>query len=262
MSYRIEVSYRKGESMYRNSVYVRAFCLLLCCVLAIALQPTAAASDIPNVPASTIYYGCVTNSTGAIRIVSKTTTCKSTEHKIHWDQTGPQGPQGPKGPKGATGPKGPQGPQGPQGPPGISVGYSAMAGPGSDIAINSCLPGNLILQTDTIGTSGYYFISGSVLPAVASGDGYVFCYDTLASTGTASQYGGQYASGQTLNYAQVSVTDVLFIGAGDAVQLWCYTGGSNGSYAFNAGLTATLINSLEKAKKAKPQHAHATPEKP
>jgi hypothetical protein len=253
--------------MFRISVCACSLFLIACYVLPMAAQPPAA-DNAALLPAATIYYGCVNNSSGAIRIVSKTTTCKSTEHKIHWDQTGPQGPQGPKGPKGATGPKGPQGPQGPQGPtgpqgpPGISVGYSAMAGPGSDIAINSYLPGNLILQTDTIGTSGYYFISGSVLPAVASGDGYVFCYDTLASTGTASQYGGQYASGQTLNYAQVSVTDVLFIGAGDAVQLWCYTGGSNGSYAFNAGLTATLINSLEKAKKAKPQHAHATPEKP
>jgi hypothetical protein len=140
------------------------------------------------------------------------------------------------------------------------VGYSATAGPGSDIPINSGLPGNLILQTNTIGTSGSYFISGSVLPAVATGDEFVFCYDTLASNGTASQYGGQFASGQTINYAQVSVSDVLFVNAGDAVQLWCYTGGSNGSYAFNAGLTATLINSADKAKKVKPQHAHATPD--
>jgi hypothetical protein len=215
-----------------------------------AVQPPAAsASEI--VPPATTFYGCVNNSTGAIRIVQSFTSCKSTEHKIHWNQVGP---------KGATGPQGPQGPTGPQGPPGISVGYSATAGPGSDIPINSGLPGNLILQTNTIGTSGSYFISGSVLPAVATGDEYVICYDTLASTEIASQYGGQYASGQTVNYAQVSVSDMLFVNAGDAVQLWCYTGGSNGSYAFNAGLTATLINSSDKAKKVKPQHTHATPE--
>jgi hypothetical protein len=247
--------------MLRISVCVCAFFLLACCVLSMAAQPTAAsASEI--VPPATTLYGCVNNSTGAIRIVQSFTTCKSTEHKIHWNQVGPKGPQGPRGPqgpKGATGPQGPQGPTGPQGPPGISVGYSATAGPGSDIPINSGLPGNLILQTNTIGTSGSYFISGSVLPAVATGDEFVFCYDTLASSGTASQYGGQFASGQTINYAQVSVSDVLFVSAGDAVQLWCYTGGSNGSYAFNAGLTATLINSADKAKKVKPQHAHATP---
>ncbi len=242
--------------MLRISVFVCAFFLLACCVLSMAVQPPAAsASEI--VPPATTFYGCVNNSTGAIRIVQSFTSCKSTEHKIHWNQVGPKGPQGPRGPQG---PKGATGPQGPQGPPGISVGYSATAGPGSDIPINSFLPGNLILQTDTIATSGSYFISGSVLPAVATGDEYIFCYDTLASSGIASQYGGQYASGQTINYAQVSVSDVLSISAGDAVQLWCYTGGSNGSYAFNAGLTATLINSSDKAKKVKSQHTHATPE--
>jgi Collagen triple helix repeat (20 copies) len=252
--------------MFRISVCVCALFFIACCSLPLAAQPPGAADNATQLPAATIYYGCVNNSTGGIRIVSKNTTCKATEHKIHWDQTGPQGPQGPKGPKGATGPKGPQGPQGPQGPtgpqgpPGISVGYSALAGPGTSIPINSYLPGNLILQTDTVATSGYYFISGSVLPAVATGDEYVFCYDTLASSGTASQYGGQYASGQTINYAPVSISDVLFVGAGDAVQLWCYTAASNGSYAFNAGLTATLINSSDKAKKAKPQNAHATPD--
>src|ERR1700745_705557 len=91
--------------------------------------------------ASTTYYGCVNNSTGAISIVGSSTICKTGFHKIQWNQIGPAGPVGPRGatgpvgPAGAqgatgamgpAGPTGPQGSQGPQGPAGISVGYTAF----------------------------------------------------------------------------------------------------------------------------------------
>lgn len=252
--------------MFRISVCVVALFLLACCVLPLAAQPKAQAVSV-GMPMVTTYYGCVNNTTGAIRIVSKTTACKSTEHKIHWNQVGPQGPQGPQGPAGPQGPQGaqgpqgpagPQGPTGPQGPPGISVGYSAISAIGVFVPINQGLPGNLISQTNPVATSGTYFISGQDLPFVATGDSYVFCYDTLASVGTASQYGGNFSSGGT--YSQVAISDVLFINAGDSVQLWCYTGGANGSYSFNGGITATLINSSNKAKKAPSQHPNATPD--
>jgi hypothetical protein len=127
--------------MSRITAYLCLFGLLGCCVLLLTTPPAKAATS--NVPAATIYYGCVTTSTGAIRIVTATTTCKTTEHKIQWDQTGPQGPQGPAGPQGPqgskgatgaqgpTGPSGPQGPAGAQGPPGVSVGYYAIGSNGS-----------------------------------------------------------------------------------------------------------------------------------
>jgi hypothetical protein len=194
----------------------------------------------------TTYYGCVNNSTGAIRIVSKSTTCKSTEHRINWNQAGPQGPPGPKGPKGAAGPKG---------PPGMSLGYSALI----PIGVNPPLSGDepiLIMQTNSISTSGTYFISASVFPYVAAGDQFVFCFDTLASNDTPSQYGGSDQSG---NYAQVSITDVLFINSGDSVQVWCETEGFNGTYVFSAGLTATLINSAHAASEAQPRNPHKNP---
>src|ERR1700745_2611876 len=54
--------------------------------------------------ASTTYYGCVNNSTGAISIVGSSTVCKTGFHKIQWNQIGPAGPVGPRG---ATGPVGP-----------------------------------------------------------------------------------------------------------------------------------------------------------
>ncbi|MEV0967872.1 hypothetical protein [Microtetraspora glauca] len=82
--------------------------------------------------ASKIIYGCVAKKSGYVRIVNATTTCKTTEYKTYWNQTGadgatgvggtgaqgPQGPrglQGPKGDKGETGPAGPAGPQGVKG---------------------------------------------------------------------------------------------------------------------------------------------------
>ena len=115
--------------MFRTSVCMCALFLIACCLPSVAQPSAASANDL--LPSATIYYGCVNNTTGDIRIVSKSTVCKSTEHKISWDQTGPQGPKGPqgpqglKGPQGAQGPQGPQGaqgPQGPQGPPGLASG--------------------------------------------------------------------------------------------------------------------------------------------
>jgi hypothetical protein len=113
-----------------------------------------------------------------------------------------------------------------------------------------------VAQINPVGISGTYFISASVLPFVASGDSFTFCYDTLASSGSASQYGGGDTSG---GYIQASISDVLFVGAGDSVKLLCYSGATAGDVAFNAGITATLIKSSDKAKKAHSRR-HVTPE--
>ena len=104
--------------------------------------------------------------------------------------------------------------------------------------------------------SGAYFISASASPFVVSGDSYAFCYDALASSGSASHYGGSDTAG---GYIQATISDVLFVGAGDAIQLLCYSGGTAGDVAFNAGITATLINSSDQAKKAHSRR-HVTPE--
>jgi Collagen triple helix repeat (20 copies) len=247
--------------MFRVNGVVCAFALFASCVLPVVAQESPAAST-KVLPPATVLYGCVNNSSGAVRIVQSFTPCKATEHKIHWNQVGPQGPQGPKGvqgPQGHQGIQGPQGPQGqqgsqgPQGPAGISVGYSAFITPGSDVPLNTSR--SIIMQTNPVATSGTYFISAGVLPFVEAGDSDVFCFDTLASTGTPSQWGGSFQSG---NYAQASMTDVLFISAGDAVQIGCESGGTS-SFVFNAAVTATLINSSDKAKKGRVLHSHETP---
>ena len=56
------------------------------CLAAAALGVAAVVA--PAASASTI-YACVNNSSGEIRIVSASTTCKPNEHKISWNTTGP-----------------------------------------------------------------------------------------------------------------------------------------------------------------------------
>ena len=148
---------------------------------------------------------------------------------------------------------GPQRPQGPQGPAGISAGYSALVAPGSDMPLSDTA--GVVAQTNTIATSGTYFISASAMPFVSSDGTFAFCFDTLASSGTASQYGGAFATG---NYVSASISDVLFVEAGDSVQLLCYASGSS-SEAFDAGITATLINRPDAAKKKHSRHRHEAP---
>jgi hypothetical protein len=65
-----------------------------------------AAGAIPAVAAGTstpvVYYACVTNATGAIKIVHASTACATGQHKISWNNRGPAGPRGPQGPPGVT----------------------------------------------------------------------------------------------------------------------------------------------------------------
>jgi len=74
-------------------------------------------------------FACVSNNSGAVRIVAQGAACRTPESLVTWNVVGPQGPPGPAGPAGALGPPGPQGPagagalgspgpQGPAGPPG------------------------------------------------------------------------------------------------------------------------------------------------
>jgi hypothetical protein len=83
---------------------------------------------------NTVYYACVNNSSGTIKMISATATCGQNEIRVEWNQQGPQGlpgPQGEQGPQGLQGEQGaigPQGPAGPQGPQG-DVGPEGPAGP-------------------------------------------------------------------------------------------------------------------------------------
>lgn len=226
--------------MFRTTVSLSLGCLLVCGALLATARPAAAAA--------TVYYGCVTNATGAIRVVTATTTCKTTEHKIQWNQTGPQGPAGPKGATGPAGPTGPKGatgakgPAGPQGPPGVSVGYYAHA---VDVEL-PYFPGVLVAETPAV-VAGTYFVSASTLFFLAGGvEG--FCYiSSVNNNGATNNYGGSTGGSTGGTYEQASNTDVFTVTAGDAFELFCYNAGFSSeipSQVFNANMTATLINTV------------------
>jgi hypothetical protein len=239
---------QEGGSMFRISVRGCLFFLVAGVVLLIFAQLPASASTVT-------YYACINNSSGAIRIVTKSTTCKTDEHKIQWNQTGPegpkgpqgpQGPEGPQGPKGATGATGPQGPQGPQGPAGLASGSFELLQAGLFPTLVSSPVVYLI--SNEAQTASWYFVSASLMLYVDAGDGGAFCYDSLHSTGTASQYGGTSLTG---GYQQVSITDAVFLNQGDYVEVSCYSDGGDGnSFLYNGALTAVQIDSFFAAKHA------------
>jgi hypothetical protein len=75
-----------------------------------------------------VIQGCVSRSSGALRVVVDTALCKSGEAPISWNQAGTPGPPGPTGatgPAGATGATGPAGANGSPGP----VGANGAPGP-------------------------------------------------------------------------------------------------------------------------------------
>ncbi len=152
--------------------------------------------------ASKVIYGCVNKKTGYVRIVNATTTCKPTEYKTWWNQTGPEGPvgvggtgatgpqgprglQGPKGDKGDTGPAGPQGPKGdtgaqgpkgddgktgatgPQGPKGDD-GKAGAAGPKGDTGAQG--PRGLQGEKGATGATGPKGDTGPAGPQGPKGD--------------------------------------------------------------------------------------------
>jgi hypothetical protein len=75
--------------------------------LVVGVLPAIAVAD--SAATATIYYGCVSNTTGTMKVVAKSTVCPIGQYKISWNKLGPQGAQGVAGPQGATGPQGPAG---------------------------------------------------------------------------------------------------------------------------------------------------------
>jgi hypothetical protein len=63
-----------------------------------------------SVSAAQSINSCVNDKSGAVRIVSNTTSCTKKEHLVSWSVTGPQGPPGTPGTTGQQGPPGPPGP--------------------------------------------------------------------------------------------------------------------------------------------------------
>ena len=87
-----------GRYSARRWLRISAAAAVAVALVAVAIPAIAA------VTASTVtYFACVTNSTGAIKVVGKNTVCGNGKHKISWNNIGPRGPQGVPGPQGPPG---------------------------------------------------------------------------------------------------------------------------------------------------------------
>lgn len=227
--------------MFRINLHRSVPLLALLCALSAVPRATAQPNPISQ-PTAPTFFGCVNNSTGAVRIVSTGAPCLVGEHKINWNRPGlaglpgnpgPKGPQGPQGPSGSTGP---QGPQGPQGPAGKTIGYWASGG---NLPLDENFPGVVVAETPIV-MEGTYFISASTLLSMGSKDR-AFCY-TTTSTNTDRDFAGSGLGGGA---QQASNTNVLFVKANDTIQLRCYSSGNATSRVFESTMTAILIDDAQ-----------------
>lgn len=92
---------------------------------------------------SVTYYACVARKTGTLKVVAKTTKCAKGEHKISWNNVGPQGSPGPSGSPGSPGASGPSGPPGPSGSPGLQGSPGPSGSPGAPGTVDGYVDTNL-----------------------------------------------------------------------------------------------------------------------
>jgi hypothetical protein len=96
----------------------------LAMIIALVFSVGAAYVALGN-DSGAVYYACVNNSSGTIKMVGESDSCNANELQIVWNQQGPAGLPGEPGPQGEPGPKGDPGEMGPIGP----QGESGEAGP-------------------------------------------------------------------------------------------------------------------------------------
>ena len=179
----------KMKKSFDNS-FVRMFFIALCVVFSFSMVEVFAEDN------NTVYYACVNQNNGLLKMVDEAKECQKHEVKISWNQVGPKGDPGVKGEigdTGAIGPQGPTGPQGPQGETGIFNGkfespnglYSievtdnglSLQGPGGAIELTgtsiningtSNVKINSMVQTEIKGS--LITLNGSCTPVSGAGD--------------------------------------------------------------------------------------------
>jgi hypothetical protein len=112
--------------MERKHRWHRSLAATVCGVAALLVCGGVALATIPG--SDGVIHSCYAKD-GSLRVIdAQSTSCKSNETALTWNQVGPQGPQGDPGPQGPKGDQGAQGSQGPNGPTG-PTGPSGPAGP-------------------------------------------------------------------------------------------------------------------------------------
>jgi len=99
----------------------------LCVLLPLVLLVAAAGAAVAGVgrkdrPSGDTITACAAKTTGRLRLISASASCKVSERRLSWNVAGPAGPKGdvgPPGPQGERGAAGPAGAPGARGEPGI-----------------------------------------------------------------------------------------------------------------------------------------------
>jgi cysteine-rich repeat protein len=163
--------------------------------LATALVVAGGALSAGSSASSTTITACVKKSSGAARIVSSGTKCRSTERRVSWKRIGPAGKQGPAGPQGATGAQGVQGQPGANGAPG-QPGIDDF----NDLEGMPCTRGGNPGTVDLVFGPGAVARTRCVLP----GDGPV-CGDGVTEGGEACDDGNGNPTDGCTNTCQVAI---------------------------------------------------------
>jgi hypothetical protein len=133
----------------------------------------------------------------------------------------------------------------------LATGGDGFTTAGTDTAINSTA--SEIVSTGAL-AAGTYYVNASALLFVTSGDFQGFCYVAKGSNGQALTYGGEDREG----WFTAAETIAVHVNAGDTLQEWCYSDGTNGSIVYDAGITATRVLSSSGTAAASVRHAKAT----
>jgi hypothetical protein len=176
-----------------------------------------------------VFHACVINKTGAIRIVSASTSCAAGQHKIFWNQTGPRGPRGLTGPKGPPGPVAAYERQ-------VVVNVTLNSSSETTIASLNLPAGKFVISAASL--AGF----SATAPAV---DG-VQCDITRPEGGNAvaaTQVNLNEDSGESVGNADVALTTAFTTGGGTMI-FECMDTTDQASMS-NTTLTAVRVNSLK-----------------
>jgi hypothetical protein len=208
---------------------------------------------------------CYTKSTGGIRLIDPaSTTCKSGETTLTWNQQGNTGPQGPVGPQGATGPAGPQGaagatgPQGPVGPAGPQ-GQQGPAGNGT-VHLYQTYNNSQLIGTTPIAVASLQVPAGTYLLSLtgwtndANDDSATHCELDQGGTKLTDEYVDVFsvASNITINTtdrhsgAALSLSYAVNLATQDTLSARCSTSDQtpNHAYVWSAELNALALDAL------------------
>lgn len=115
----------------------------------------------------------------------------------------------------------------------LATGGDGFTTPATDTPLTTTL--REVASTGSL-PAGTYYVNATALLWLASGDNVGFCNITKGS-GALVAYGGA----ETVGWGQTASTAAVNVNAGDTLQEWCYSGGNNGSVAYNAGITAIRV---------------------